>query len=125
MNETRSTILIAALMGASGVSLLAASSHAAPGNTTIAGQMLLFHAPALMALALARDAGRLHPLAGRVGLIAMMLGVALFSTDLALRGFGYGRLFPMAAPIGGSVTILSWIFIALAAILAPPGGRNP
>lgn len=125
MNETKLTIVIAAVMGCAGVVMLAAGSHATPGNSTIAGQMLLFHAPAIMAAALARDAGRLHRRAGMFALLAMVVGVSLFCADLALRGLGAGRLFPMAAPIGGSLTIFSWLVLALAAALAPPGRRSP
>ena len=45
----------------------------------------------------------------------MLLGVALFAGDIALRGFDAGQLFPMAAPVGGSLTILAWVLVAVAA----------
>jgi uncharacterized membrane protein YgdD (TMEM256/DUF423 family) len=45
----------------------------------------------------------------------MLLGTALFAGDIALRGFEAGQLFPMAAPIGGSLTIFAWVLVALAA----------
>jgi uncharacterized membrane protein YgdD (TMEM256/DUF423 family) len=45
----------------------------------------------------------------------MLLGVALFAGEIALRGFEAGSLFPMAAPIGGSLTILAWVLVAVAA----------
>ncbi len=122
MTETKLQLAIAACLGACGVLLLATGSHAAPGNATIAGQMLLFHAPALIAAVLARDAGHLHPMLGRVAIVALCAGVIVFSSDLAMRGFGYGRLFPMAAPIGGSLTIAGWILLAMAASFA--GGRE-
>lgn len=110
-------LAIAALYGAAGVALLAAGSHAAPGNATVAGQMLLFHAPALMATYLAVEAKALHRIAGLAALAIIALGVGLFSVDLSLRGLGHGRLFAMAAPIGGSLTILGWIVLAVAAAL--------
>ena len=119
MNHLKITIVAASLMGAAGVGLLAAGSHAAPGNTTIAGQMLLFHAPMIVAAAIAGAMGRLHPRVGPLAVLAMAVGVVLFCTDLALRGLGYGRFFPMAAPICGSLTILSWLVLAAAAALAP------
>jgi uncharacterized membrane protein YgdD (TMEM256/DUF423 family) len=45
----------------------------------------------------------------------MLLGVALFAGDVALRAFEAGQLFAKAAPIGGSLTILSWLLVAVAA----------
>lgn len=109
---------MAASLGAVGVMLLAAGSHAAPGNATLAGQMLLFHASASMAAVLAREAGHLHTMAGRLAIITLFAGVIVFSADLTMRGFGYGRLFPMAAPTGGTLTIAGWIALAAAAAMA-------
>jgi uncharacterized membrane protein YgdD (TMEM256/DUF423 family) len=117
MSETKLYLVLAALYGASGVALLAVGSHAAPGNATIAGQILLFHAPALIAITAARDTGHLHGLLGRLAIALLVIGVGVFSADLVLRGFGIGRLFPMAAPLGGSFTIFGWIVLAAAAAL--------
>lgn len=122
--EAKFYLLLAASLGAAGVMLLAAGSHAAPGNATIAGQMLLFHASALMAAVLAREAGHLQAMAGRVAILALFIGVIVFSADLTLRGFAYGRLFPMAAPIGGTLTIAGWIALAAAAAMATGPSRS-
>ncbi len=124
MSETKLYLALAASLGAAGVLLLAAGSHAAPGNVTLAGQMLLFHAPTLMAAVLARDAGLLHGLVGRVAIIGLAAGVIVLGADLALRGFGHGRLFPMAAPIGGTLMIAGWFVLAASAALAPGRGRG-
>ena len=124
MSETKLCLALAACLGAAGVLLLAAGSHAAPGTVTIAGQMLLFHAPTLMAAVLARDAGHLHGQVGRVAIVVLAAGVIVFGADLALRGFGHGRLFPMAAPIGGTLTIAGWFVLAVSAALAPSRGRD-
>jgi uncharacterized membrane protein YgdD (TMEM256/DUF423 family) len=51
----------------------------------------------------------------RVAARVMLLGVALFAGDVALRAFEAGQLFAKAAPIGGSLTILSWLLVAVAA----------
>lgn len=120
MTATRLHLLIAALFGAAGTLLLAAGAHAAGTTVTTAGQMLLFHAPTLMAATLARKAGFLHGPLAQVGLALLALGVALFSADLALRGFHGTRLFAMAAPTGGSLTIVGWLMLALAAALPAP-----
>jgi len=51
-------VLLAGLMGAAGVALAAASADAAPGaGLDSAGYFLLFHAPAIVALALAQQQG--------------------------------------------------------------------
>jgi uncharacterized membrane protein YgdD (TMEM256/DUF423 family) len=40
----------------------------------------------------------------------------LFSGDIAARVLMGGRLFPMAAPIGGSLLILGWLVVGLSAV---------
>ena len=80
------------------------------------------HAPAVMVATLARDHGHLHERVGLAAVVLMIAGVCLFAGDLAVRLVGWPRLFPMAAPIGGSLTILSWIVLAAAAMLRSPRG---
>jgi uncharacterized membrane protein YgdD (TMEM256/DUF423 family) len=118
MTATRIHLLIGALFGALGVAALAAGSHVAGGQMSLAGEMLLFHAPALMAATLARKAGHLHRLLAQTGIAALAIGVALFSADMAMRGLSGDRLFAMAAPAGGMLTIGAWIILAISA-LAP------
>ena len=55
---------------------------------------------------------------GIAAAIALLIGVALFSGDLALRAYTGNRLFPMAAPAGGIVMIAGWALLGLAAFLA-------
>ena len=52
----------------------------------------------------------------------MEAGAALFSAELAMRAFTGDRLFPYAAPIGGSTMMLSWL--ALAIVFAAAGRRQ-
>ena len=112
--------LLAALMGAGGVALAAASTHAAGGDFgRTAAQFLILHAAALLGVSASARAAtprrtRRVLLAGA----ALALGTLLFSADLAMRAFAGARLFPFAAPTGGSLMIASWI--ALAAVLALP-----
>ena len=112
-------VLLAGLMGAAGVALAAASAHAAPGaGLDSAGYLLLFHAPAILALVLAHQLGLvLRPL-GLIAAAAFVLGATLFAGDLTLRAFAGGRLFPMAAPTGGLILILGWLLVAAAAVRA-------
>lgn len=106
----------AGLMGAAGVALAAVAAHRLPTPAMAsAAQMLMVHAAAVLAIAgwavRSVHAAGWWRVAGRV----MLLGVALFAGDVALRGFEVGQLFPMAAPVGGSLTILSWVLVAVAA----------
>jgi uncharacterized membrane protein YgdD (TMEM256/DUF423 family) len=111
-------IALAGLMGAAGVVLLAAGAHAAPGaGLDSAGQMLLFHAAAVIGIAVALHQGLLvRPLAlaAAIGLVA---GAVLFSGDIALKALAGHRLFPMAAPTGGFISIASWLGLAVAAVM--------
>jgi uncharacterized membrane protein YgdD (TMEM256/DUF423 family) len=106
---------VAALQGAAGVSLAAAAAHvdASPLLAT-ASQFLMIHAAAGLGLAArAADAGLARPRLFAGAALALQAGVTLFSADLAARAYLGARLFPFAAPIGGSLTILAWIALAL------------
>jgi uncharacterized membrane protein YgdD (TMEM256/DUF423 family) len=120
-----STILIAlaGLMGAAGVVLLAAGAHAAPGaGLDSAGQMLLFHAAAVIGAAVALHQGLLvRPLA-LAAAIGLVVGAVLFSGDIALKALAGHRLFPMAAPTGGFISIASWLGLAVAAVMTAVRG---
>ncbi len=113
-------IAYAGLMGAAGVALLAASAHAAPGATLdTAGQILLFHAAAVIALAAVVTQTGLtsRPIALLAG-ARFVIGATLFSGDIAARAFLGHRLFPMAAPAGGVILIASWLVVTVAAAVA-------
>ena len=89
---SRAHLLAAGLMGAAGVALLAAGAHAAGSQSTTAGQMLLFHAPAVMAATLGRKAGSLHDMIARYAIFAMVVGVALFFHGSGFTGSGEQKL---------------------------------
>jgi len=110
-------ILLAGLMGASGIILAAAGAHAAPGaGLDSAAYMLLLHATTVIGgVALVHQSLLWRPLMIIV-LAAWVLGAVLFSSDIALRAFAGHRLFPMAAPTGGIILIGAWIGLAAAAI---------
>jgi uncharacterized membrane protein YgdD (TMEM256/DUF423 family) len=116
-----STILIvlAGLMGAGGVILAAAGAHVAPGaKLDSASYMLLFHSAAVLGGAALLQQGQLWRPLGLIALIGLVLGGTLFSGDVALRAFTGHRLFPMAAPAGGTIMIVAWLVLAVAAIVA-------
>ncbi len=114
---TRSPLIlagIAALMGAAGVALAAAGVHASGGDLARTGALfLLIHAAAALGIAaharLATAPGRALVVIG----FAMEAGAALFSAELAVRAFTGDRLFPYAAPIGGSMMMISWLALAI------------
>ena len=112
-------IAVAGLMGAAGVVLLAAGAHAAPGaGLDGAGQMLLFHAAAVVAAASALHQGLVFRPLGIAAAIGLVIGASLFSGDIAMRALAGHRLFPMAAPSGGVILIASWLALTVAAVIA-------
>jgi uncharacterized membrane protein YgdD (TMEM256/DUF423 family) len=120
-----STLLIlASLMGAAGVMLAAAAAHAAPGaGLDSAAYLLLFHAVAVLgAAALARQ-GLLWAPAALAAMAGFVLGGALFASDVSMRAFAGHRLFPMAAPAGGTILIIAWLVLAVASIVIIVRGR--
>ena len=115
---SRIHILLASLMGAGGVTLWAMASHGGGSPTVItAAQFLLIHAAAVCALTACRKQGLVHDRAASLGISGLILGTMLFSGDLALRALQGIKLFTMAAPIGGSLLILGWLVVAVAALL--------
>jgi uncharacterized membrane protein YgdD (TMEM256/DUF423 family) len=110
---------LAGLMGAAGVVLAAVGAHSRPGmGLESASQMLLFHAPAAIAACAAIGQGLLSRPLGLAAVIGLIAGTVLFSGDLALRAYAGTRLFPMAAPTGGTILIGAWVLIAIAALAA-------
>ncbi len=102
---------IAALTGAAGVGLGALAAHGGGGEFgKLASEFLLIHAAALIGVsAHAARAPRALLVAG----YALAAGVLLFAADLTTLGFAGTRLFPFAAPIGGSLMIISWLALAI------------
>jgi uncharacterized membrane protein YgdD (TMEM256/DUF423 family) len=113
---------LGAVLAAAGVALSAAAAHGGGAALAPAASMALLHGVALVALPAAAAAGLLAPRLARLSALAMGVGVALFSGDLALRSIAGAGLFPMAAPTGGTLLILGWLVAALAAGWA--GGRR-
>jgi uncharacterized membrane protein YgdD (TMEM256/DUF423 family) len=107
-------VFAAGALGSAGVALSAAAAHAGGGNIATAANFLLFHAPAFLALGLL-GAGKVL----RAGGWILLVGVLLFSGDLLARHYLGDRLFPMAAPAGGTLMILGWLVIAASAFTQP------
>jgi uncharacterized membrane protein YgdD (TMEM256/DUF423 family) len=117
-------IVLASLMGATGVVLAAAAAHAAPGaGLDSAAYLLLFHAVAVLGAAGLTQQGLLWPSAALVAMAGFVAGGALFAGDVSMRAFAGHRLFPMAAPTGGTILILAWLVLAAAAVAIIVRGR--
>ena len=104
---------LAGLLGAAGVADAALAAHVTGGATLErAAEILMVHAAALVGLAalVARSGERRLPAlaAGALG-----LGAALFGLDITLLTLQGHRLFPNAAPIGGSTMIAAWLIVGL------------
>ena len=113
----RILVALAAVMGAAGVALAAASAHQ-PDATRLASasSMLLFHAPAVLAAVLLVERCVIQLQLGFAAAFGFAVAAALFAGDLTLRQYAGHSLFPMAAPTGGTVLILSWLMLAVAAL---------
>jgi uncharacterized membrane protein YgdD (TMEM256/DUF423 family) len=113
----RVLVVLAGAMGAAGVALAAASAHQ-PDATRLASasSMLLFHASAVLAAVLLVERRVIHMQLGFAAVFGFVIAAALFAGDLTLRHYAGHSLFPMAAPTGGTLLILSWLMLAVAAL---------
>jgi len=113
----------AALMGGAGVALAAGAVHLSGGELAERGALLLIlHAVAALAVAAHARAGESRMLLAAG--FAMEAGATLFAADLACHAFLGFRLFPFAAPIGGTVMIASWLALAGAFVAALQANRG-
>ncbi|MGB7046318.1 MAG: DUF423 domain-containing protein [Methylocella sp.] len=115
----------AGLTGAGGIILAAAAAHGVPDpRLQTAANFLLLHAAATLALcglALAVPRRGIWFL-GAAGFF--LSGSLLFGGDLAARALAGTRLFPMAAPLGGTILIFGWALVTLAALIVMGQSRN-
>ena len=112
----RILIILAGIMGADGVVLAAASAHQADAaRLASASSMLLFHATAVLAVAALAERGIIHARIGIAAAFGFVVAAGLFAGDLTLRQYAGHGLFPMAAPTGGTLLIVSWLALAVAA----------
>jgi uncharacterized membrane protein YgdD (TMEM256/DUF423 family) len=113
---SRILIILAGIMGADGVILAALSAHQADAtHLAAASSMLLFHATAVLAAVALAERGIIHARVGMAAATGFVVAAALFATDLTLRQYAGHRLFPFAAPTGGTLLVASWLALAVAA----------
>jgi uncharacterized membrane protein YgdD (TMEM256/DUF423 family) len=112
----RILIILAGIMGADGVILAAASAHQGDATRLVpASSMLLFHAAAILVAVALAERGIIHLRIGIAAAFGFVIAAALFAGDLTLRHYAGHSLFPMAAPTGGTLLIVSWLLLAVAA----------
>lgn len=111
-DNRQQNILFSTLGGLCGALAIAAYAGAAHGGENYLGNiapLLLGHAPAFLVLSLIVPGSRAAYLGGAL----LVIGLALFCGDLFIRDMTGDRLFPMAAPTGGSLMILGWLAVAV------------
>jgi uncharacterized membrane protein YgdD (TMEM256/DUF423 family) len=124
MQAAAALAVYAGLAGATGLALAAAGAHgSALSDLTPPAHFLIMHAAAALAVvAIATRAA--HPGGFLIAALVLLIGVTLFSGAVSARVLWSVRLFPMAAPIGGSTMILGWLVVAGAGlweVFAPRG----
>jgi uncharacterized membrane protein YgdD (TMEM256/DUF423 family) len=116
MQLAAALIAYAGLAGAAGVALAAAGAHGtALSALTPPAYFLIMHAAAATAIAVIATRAA-HPVGFLLAALILLIGVSLFSGDIAARTFLGHRLFPMAAPTGGSIMILGWLVLSAAGL---------
>ncbi len=120
-------VAAAALAGAAGVAEAAYAAHQSQEPLLqVSSHFLLLHAAAVIAISgfsrsLPQDfsekpASHFSPAILAAGTL-LLIGAVFFCGDLSVRTLSGSRLFPMAAPLGGSLLIIGWLATAVAALL--------
>lgn len=113
-------LVLAGLMGAAGITVAAIGVHAYPGaGLDDAGNMLLFHAAAVVGVVAAVDRALLSRVVGLLAAAGLVIGALLFAGDVTMPIYAGFELFPGAAPAGGVLLIISWVAVAVAAAIPP------
>ncbi|MBC2884776.1 DUF423 domain-containing protein [Ochrobactrum sp. CM-21-5] len=110
-NRPRSVLFgtLAGLCGALAIASYAGAAHAGDSHLGTIAPLLLGHAPALLVLSLIIPSSRAAHISGAI----LVAGLALFCGDLFMRDMTGNRLFPYAAPTGGTMLIMGWLCIAI------------
>lgn len=97
------------LCGALGIAAYAGSAHSDGSHFGTIAPLLLAHAPALLVLSILVPTSRVATIGGTL----LIVGLALFCGDLYLRDITGNRLFPFAAPTGGTLMMIGWLGVAI------------
>lgn len=118
MRWAQGLAVAAGLAGAAGVALAAVAAHKLqlPAMASAASMLQLHAVGALAVVGVALRVER--PTTWLVAASVMLSGAVLFAATLSLPAFGIYALPPGSAPVGGSLTILGWVLVAVAAMIA-------
>lgn len=111
-------VSLAGVAGALGIAEAAAAAHiSANPLLSLSSNFLLLHGGACLALlALGRAVPHYEGLYISAAAI-LLAGLSLFCGDLSCQVFVQTRLFPFAAPAGGSLLVLGWVLVSLSGLL--------
>ncbi|MDX2288645.1 MAG: DUF423 domain-containing protein [Hyphomicrobiaceae bacterium] len=116
-------VALAGLLGASGVGLAAAAAHVTGGEAVrAAAEIAMVHAAAVVAL-VAFAGQTVRPALWRAVAAIMLLGAVMFTAAVASGSLLNFKPIPALAPIGGSLTIASWLAVTIAALWSARGAR--
>ena len=111
----RILVILAAILGADGVILAAAAAHQPDASRLAsASSMLLFHATAVLAAVALIERALIDARIGTAAAFGFVVAAVLFGSDLTMRQYAGHSLFAFAAPLGGTLFILSWLALAVA-----------
>lgn len=116
-NPSGALIAVAGLLGGAGVALAATAAHVHGSDALrAAAQLAMVHAVA--AIGLIAVAGRsLRPRLWNSIAGVMLLGAVLFVGSVSLRVLADLRHLSMLAPLGGSLTILTWLAVSVTGLM--------
>jgi uncharacterized membrane protein YgdD (TMEM256/DUF423 family) len=125
MAPDRMILLLAAMMGLSGLVMAAAGSHAVPGlddfsnyrSWQAASSVHLIHAVVLLSLSLVCRRGTENLIV--IAAVCMGFGVVLFSGSIYLSLTGVLPAVSRVAPAGGMLLMLGWALIGVHALRRP------
>lgn len=123
MHMPRLLLAAASLLLAAAVGLAALGAHAVPDARHPGGiwwTAVFWHALTGIGLfAVGAAWGRFHWAWGTLGAALLVVGVALFSGTLYMQGLNGWGSGTFLAPTGGTLLILGWLALAMAAIRGP------
>ena len=113
-NESILPYFFAGIWGFGGVIMLAMGSHPPQtGLMATGGQFLLFHAPAVMAVASQTRFGGVYK---RAALALLLAGPAIFAAEAVFHTTARSTALIALMPIGGGMAVLGWLCVAIGAI---------
>lgn len=110
-------VALSGLLGAAGVALAASAAHVEDSTALrAAAELAMVHAVAGIAVSLvAGRSGLRFPTLWAIAAYGLVLGAGVFTAAVAGGVLADIRV-PMVAPVGGSLTIMSWLGVVVAAV---------